>query len=104
MALTLKAPGTFWGKVKLTLPGGAAATLRAEFRHMARTEVAEFIKAPDRGDVDTLMAIMVGWNAEDIDAPFSRESIETLCDQYVSAPRQILETWLAELTQARLGN
>jgi len=105
MALKLKAPDTFWGKAMIPVPGAEKAAVRMEFAHMNRSGVKAFLeRSKDRDDVETIMEIVRNWKAEDVDAEFSRAAVELLCEEYVASPAAIVQAWLLELTQARLGN
>lgn len=50
---------------------------------------------------DYIMAIAEGW---DVDAPFSVETIQQLCDETPSAGAAISTAYRVALTEARLGN
>lgn len=103
--LTLKAPETFKAKTEIPTPGGKPVAVTLTFRHMTRAELARFIapdEAKNRPDVDTVMEIVAGW--ENVDAEFSRDNVEALLEQYHGAGRAILQTYIEQLVQARLGN
>lgn len=93
---------TFKANVNIPVPG--AGTTPVEFTFKARTR-AEFDAFTDgvagRNDVDVLMDIVSGWELEE---PFDREHVEILCSNFMGASRAAIETYLAELVQARLGN
>ncbi len=103
--ITLKAPDTFWGKAKIPIHGGQQIEVELQFAHMGRDALSTFIKSEGRSDVQTLLAIMRGWKAEQFDgAEFCEASLAALCDGYMGAALAIYEAWLLQLTQARLGN
>lgn len=103
--IVLKAPDSFWGKASIPVHGAKPVEVDLEFAHMGREALAEFIKASDRTDVQTLQAILRGWKPEQFGGePFSEAAIKALCDQYMGAPLAIYEDWLVALTQARRGN
>lgn len=104
--LKLKADPTFKAKVKIPAPGGVSLDILCEFKHRTRDELDAFFKpeesAKRSGDVDDITAMVVGW--ELLDEPFSRDAVALLVQNYHAAPRVIAETYIRELTQARLGN
>lgn len=102
--LKLKANPTFFAKVEIPAPGGAAS-LKVEYKHMTKAQYAEFIEAESkakRGDEDALMDIMVGW--ANVDTEFSKEAVAELCQQYHKAATAIVTTFINELTGAARGN
>lgn len=104
--LKLKPDPTFTTAVKIPAPGGDIA-IKVEFKHMTRDAYTKFVKdeaetKSARSDEDAIMDIACGWSG--VDAEFSRESIAELCQQYHAAPRAIVETFIRELTQYKLGN
>jgi hypothetical protein len=93
---------TFKARVDIPVPGDAAAKVEFIFKGRTRDEFKEFIDSlKDREDVDVVMDIASGW---ELDEAFDAESVEILCQNYLGAARAIIEKYLAELTQARLGN
>lgn len=102
--LKLKPDPTFTTAVKIPSPGGELS-IKVEFKHMTRDAYSAFIKGEaekQRSDEDAIMDIAVGWH--EVDAPFSREAVAEMCQQYHAAPRAIVETYIRELTQFKLGN
>lgn len=102
--LKLKANPTFMTKVEIPAPGGAVS-IKCEFRHMTKDQYQAFIEAEGktkRTDEEALMDIMVGW--ANVDTEFSKDAVGELCQQYHAAPRAIVETFIRELTQFKLGN
>src|ERR1043165_3294652 len=102
--LKLRPDPTFVTAVKIPAPTGEIA-IKVEFKHMTKDAYLAFLKAEpekERSDEDTIMDIAVGWIG--VDAEFTRENVRELCQQYHAAPRVIVETFIRELTQNRLGN
>lgn len=102
--LKLKPDPTFVAAVKIPAPAGEVA-IKVEFKHMTRDAYVKFITSePEkaRSDEDAIMDIACGWQG--VDAEFSREAVAELCQQYHAAPRAIVEAFIRELTQAKLGN
>lgn len=102
--LKLIANPTFIAKVEIPAPGGAVS-IKMEFKHMTKDAYSAFLKADSeagKSDQDTIMDIAVNWF--NVDGEFTRENVDMLCQQYHAAPRAIVETFIKELTQFRLGN
>jgi hypothetical protein len=103
--LKLKANPTFKAKVMIPVAGGESLPVTFEFRHMTRDALESFLGGEDAGKrsyEDTTCAIVAGW--EGVDAPFSREAVAELFQNYMGAPLAILEVYGKELGKARLGN
>ena len=99
---TLAIKPTFTAKVMIPVPGKPAEPVEFTFKGRTRDEFKEFIDAlKDREDVDVVMDICSGWELEDA---FDKANVETLTQNYLGAARAIIEKYLNELTQARLGN
>lgn len=105
-ALRLKADPTFKAKVKIPAPGGDSLEFTGEFKHRTKDQLDAFFTPAEaeqrKGDVDDILAMVVGWDLAD--EPFSRDAVVLLVQNYHAAPRVIAETYIRELTQARLGN
>ncbi|MBT2326127.1 hypothetical protein J7E62_27745 [Variovorax paradoxus] len=102
--LKLQPNPTFTSAVKIPTPSGEVA-IKVEFKHMTRDAYAAFLKHEGeitRSDEDAIMDIAVGWTG--VEGDFTRENVRELCQQYHAAPRVIVETFIRELTQNRLGN
>lgn len=98
---------TFAAEVAIPVAGGGTEKLNLLFKHKRRDDVREFFARASEGadgesDADVLLEIVEGW--EDVDAPFSREALDQLVQNYPAAPRAIFDTYLAELTGQRRGN
>lgn len=93
---------TFKAKVLIPVPGQSAEAVEFTFKGRTREAFKDFIEGlKDREDVDVVMDIASGWELDDA---FDKKNVETLCENYLGAARAIIEKYLAELTQARLGN
>ncbi len=128
--LTLKAPPTFKGKVKIPVAGGATVEVVFDFKHRTREEldahmaavrakVAPLVAAtPVEGqdapvelptpreitiddEVADVMAVTSGW---DLDEPFNAENVRVLLNNYHRASWAIGMAYMVELTQSREGN
>lgn len=99
---TLAASPTFKSKVAIPIPGRAAEQIEFTFKGRTRDEFKEFVEGlSDMDDVAAIMAIASGWELDDA---FDAKNIELLNQNYLGAARAIIEKYLSELTQARLGN
>lgn len=83
-------------------------TIKMEFKFRTEDELKEWSDAnadkPDRPNADVIMEAAVNWS--EVDRPFDRENIETVCKNYPHAAVRILETYFKELRKddRRLGN
>lgn len=93
---------TFKARVLVPVPGKTAELVEFTFKGRTRDQFKEFIDGlKDREDVDVVLDIASGWELDDA---FDKENIELLTQSYLGAARAIIEKYLSELTQARLGN
>lgn len=99
---SLSVKPTFKAKVAVPVPGQTAELVEFTFKGRTRDEFKELIDSmKDREDVDVIMDIASGWELEEA---FDAENVEILTQNYLGAARAIIEKYLSELTQARLGN
>jgi hypothetical protein len=102
--LKLQANPTFTTAVVVPTPEGEVR-IKVEYKHMTKDAYTAFVKAEAekaRSDEDAIMDIAQGWTG--VDGDFTRENVAKLCQQYHAAPRAIVETFIRELTQFKLGN
>lgn len=93
---------TFKAKVLIPIPGKTAEPVEFTFKGRTRDEFRKFVDdLKDREDVNVVMDIASGWDLEDA---FDEVNVEILTQNYLGAARAIIEKYLNELTQARLGN
>jgi hypothetical protein len=93
---------TFKAKVAIPVPGASAELVEFTFKGRTREQFKTFIDGlKDREDVEVVMDIASGWELDDA---FDKKNVEELCENYLGAARSIIEKYLHELTQARLGN
>lgn len=93
---------SFKAKVLIPVPGKAAEAVEFTFKGRTREEFKELIESiKDREDVDVVMSVASGWELDDT---WDKENVELLTQNYLGAARVIIEKYLSELTQARLGN
>jgi len=53
---------------------------------------------------EAIMECVAGWVEKDVDAPFSREAVDQLCQQYHAAAGAIVDTFITQLTQFKRKN
>lgn len=99
---SLSATPTFKSKVLIPVPGKQAEPVEFTFKGRTREQFKDFVEnLKDREDADVILDIASGWELEDA---FDKENVELLTENYLGAARAIIEKYLSELTQARLGN
>jgi len=100
--LSLTTAPTFTKSVAIPVPGRKPVPVDFTFKGRTRDAFREYLDgAEGRDDVDMLMDTICGWELED---EFSRESVEQLVQNYAGSARAIIETYVREVTGARLGN
>lgn len=102
--LKLQADPTFISPVDIPTPKGTV-TIKVEFKHRDTDEYEAFIKqeaALGRSNEDSILDLAVNWF--NVEGEFTRENIAKLCKQYHQAARAICETYINELTQAKVKN
>lgn len=93
---------TFVAKVALPLHGGGSVEVGFTFRHKTADALEAFLRTVgERTVVDSLLEVVAGWELED---ELSAENIQRLVQNYQGAGRAISAAYVAELSQARLGN
>lgn len=100
--LALTASPTFKSPVAIPVPGKKPVPVEFIFKGRTKSEFQAFVEAlRDRDDVDVILDIASGWELDDA---FDKDSISKMLDSYIGAARAIIDTYLLELTSARLGN
>jgi hypothetical protein len=102
--LKLQPDPTFTKQVDIPTPWGVQ-TIKIEFKYRDAEEFESFTKNEGqnpRGNEAVIMDIAVGWF--NVDAEFNAENVKQLCKKYHQAATVIVETYIKENTQARLGN
>lgn len=100
--LALTAAPTFRSNVLIPVPGKKPVPVEFIFKGRTKPEFQAFLdNLRDREDVDVILDLATGWELEDA---FVKESLEQLLQSYIGAARAIIETYINELTAARLGN
>lgn len=100
--LKLSLDPTFKAKVDIPVPGKGTDEVEFIFKGRDRDSIKAFVESiPDKEDVDLIMEMASGW---DLDEPFDRDGVTTMVKLYVGSTRAVLEKYLSEVAQARLGN
>lgn len=101
--LKLQPDPTFKAKVAISVPGAEPASVVFTFKYRSRQEMDRFLKSVSdmADDVEMILALATGWELAD---DFTEENVRTLVDSYISAPAEIFETYLKELTGNRSKN
>jgi len=95
---------TFTIPVAIPVPGGAGTeTLKVIYKHLGRKKFNELVdKLKDITDLDLMETIIAGW--EGADAPYSRETLDNLLDNYPQSGRALWEAYLATFAWATEKN
>ncbi len=102
--LKLQPDPTFTAKVDIPTPWGAQ-TIKMDFKYRDAEEFEAFTKAESentRANEEVIMDIAAGWH--NVDGEFNAENVKLLCKKYHQAAKAIVDTWIMQNTQARLGN
>jgi len=98
----LSAVPTFKNKVAIPIAGGKPVDIEFTFKHRTRDAFKEFVENLEgREDIDVILDIASGWDLEDA---FDKASLEDLTQNYIGSAREIIETYIGELTNARAKN
>ena len=102
--LTLVPEPVFKAPVPIPVPGGEPVEVVFHFLHKDQSELQELIdQASDQeaaiSDVDVLMEICCDW--DDIDQPFSRESLEIFDKNWHGGARAVFDAYICELKGIR---
>ncbi|MGE3346054.1 MAG: phage tail assembly chaperone [Ramlibacter sp.] len=99
----LEANPTFKAKVLIPVPGAPATPVEFIFKHRGRDAFNQFLEGIGKyeDDVAVAMDIATGWELEE---PFDQANLQKLDQNYIGALRAVLDVYLRENGQARLGN
>lgn len=100
--LNLTASPTFTAKVMIPVPGAKPAPVEFKFKGRTKEEFKDFLESMSSlEDGEAIMEIASGWDLEDA---FGEANVEKLVQNYIGSAKAILETYITQLTSARLGN
>lgn len=100
---------TFTAPVSIPLPGGETATFEIIFNHMGRKALQRFLdRVKDLPDAEGIGDIVYGWSgvsgADGEPLPCTEEALAAMLDNHHGAALAILQTYIRELTGARVKN
>jgi hypothetical protein len=106
---TLEPNPTFTAPVSIPLPGGEIATVDFTFAHKGRKALQRFLdRVKDMPDAEAVAEILGDWSgisgADGEPLPYTPEALEALLDNHHGAAMAILQTYIRELTGARVKN
>ena len=100
--ITLDTEPTFPCKVDIPAPGSTPIKVGFTFKGRTREEYEAWIaELGTKSNVDAIMEVASGW---DLQFPFDRENLLKFDNKYMAAARVILNKYIAEVTQASVGN
>jgi len=98
----LSAQPTFKAKVALPVAGSEPAMVEFTFKHRNKDEFQDWVKElGEKDDVDLILEVASAWELAE---PFDRDSLETLTQDHMGSARAVLEKYISEQTNAKLGN
>lgn len=100
--ITLDADPTFTAPVDIPVPGNSPVRVQFTFKGRTREEYEAWIaELGTKSNVDAIMEVASGWGLQ---LPFDRDTLVKFDNKYMAATRVILDKYIAEVTQARVGN
>ncbi|MGH8430341.1 MAG: phage tail assembly chaperone [Solimonas sp.] len=101
--LKLNPDPTFKAKVRISVAGAdEPVEVEFTFKHRTKDELQKFIEASaSREDADNVLEMASGWELADA---FTREAVDVLAQNYITAPRAIFDRYIDELVKAREKN
>lgn len=95
---------TFKADVSITVPGQSEpATIVVEYKHRTREQITELIETSKGEQFASFVGdLIAGW--EQVDEPFSQESLARLLNNYPAAGQELYVGFLTELTKAKRKN
>ena len=100
--LKLVANPTFKAKVAVPVAGGPDVPVEFVFKHRTKTALDAWIGSrADKGDAESFMEMIEGWDLEDV---FSRESVDTLLENYIGTALATYRVYVDELVKAKVKN
>lgn len=100
--LSLTAAPTFTANVPIPVPGRSPVPVQFTFRWRNRADFQSFLDGlQGKTNAEIIMECASAWELED---PFDAESVAKLDETYLGAARAVLDTYMQQIAQARLGN
>jgi hypothetical protein len=94
----------FAAKVRVHVPGEKKPyEFEAMFKYKTKQQLDEFIQwSKDKTDSEVILEIVDSWKLQGFE--LDTDGVESLCQRYHTAATRIVNTYVDELTGARLGN
>lgn len=108
--LTLVPEPEFKAPVPIPVPGQGVVNVEFTFKYRTRDELQRFAAKcdPERPEYDKdyqdhqmVMDAAKGWELADA---FTEENVKEFCRQYIAGPAAVFDTYVMEMTGARLKN
>lgn len=100
--LKLKQDPTFSANVRVPIPGAVPVVVAFTFTNRTRVQFETWVKGLDgQTKEEAVMAMATGWELED---EFNEDNVRELLTNYLGAFDAIFETYLTEITQAKVKN
>lgn len=100
--LKLIAEPKFTASVGIPIAGGDPVEVNMTFKHRTATALHEFIGGrAGKSDVETFLEMVEAWELDD---PFTKESIETLFENYAGASIAVYRKYVDELLKFKVKN
>jgi len=88
---------SFWATVEIHVPGEGPAKFEAEYRFLDRAESQVYFESlNNKTNIEALDEILLDWRG--INAPFSKDNLLKLLDNYSTAAPGFYKAYLAEIT------
>lgn len=93
---------TFTARVPIPVPGAKPEKVMFTFKFRDRDQFKDLMgRLEQMEDLDMLKEICSGW---ELIEPFDDEHLKIFIAKHIGGPRQVLQTYLDENGQARMGN
>lgn len=100
--LKLIANPTFKAKVGIPVAGGDPVEIELTFKHRTKSALDEFIKTrTEKSDSESFLDMVVAWDLDDV---FSKDSVDTLLENYAGAGLATFRIYIDQLIQAKIKN
>ena len=93
---------TFSARVPIPVPGSRPEKVLFTFKYRDRDQFKELMNRLEQmPDMEMMKEVASGWELVE---PFDDEHLEIFIEHHIAGPRSVLQTYLDENGQARLGN